>query len=117
MSDTDKSYSGWAILELLGHRRLAGRVCQEEQYGAAMIRIDIPGPDGTVATQWYSPAALYALTPTTEEIARQAAQLSRPEPVTAWELRALEPPKRRVVEDDDDEDDIGPDPDFDDTPF
>lgn len=38
-----ESYEGWAILELMGHRRLGGRVSQVEQYGVPMLRIDVPG--------------------------------------------------------------------------
>jgi hypothetical protein len=55
-----------------------------------------------VATQFYSPAALYCLTPTTEEIARAVALRNQPEPVTRWEL----PParERATVPDDDDRD-------------
>lgn len=88
-------YEGWSILELLGHRRLAGYVHEEEIAGHGMLRIEIPGEGAQVeATQFYSPAALYCLTPTTEEIARAVAKQSHPEPVQPWELRQLEAPKR-----------------------
>lgn len=42
METAKESYEGWAIVELMGHRRIAGRVSQAEQYGTAMLRIDIP---------------------------------------------------------------------------
>lgn len=90
----NKSYEGWAILELMGHVRVAGHVRQEEQFGKALIRIDVPGDDTERSTtQWYGPEALYCLTPTTEEIARAVAAVSRRPPVSAWELsRALPAP-------------------------
>ena len=36
------AFEGWAIVELMGHRRLAGYVRQAEQFGAAMLRLDVP---------------------------------------------------------------------------
>lgn len=81
------TFEGWAILELMGHRRLAGYVREQTVAGAGFLRIDVPGPDGTpVASQLYSPGALYCLTPTTEDIARRVAAGCQPEPVTRWEL-------------------------------
>lgn len=35
-------YEGWAILELIGHRRLAGEVSEVTMYGSSMLRIDVP---------------------------------------------------------------------------
>jgi hypothetical protein len=93
------SFEGWAILELMGHRRLAGYVSEELVGGSCMIRLDIPGPKraGEVAaTQFYSPSALYCLTPTTEELARQLAEALRPVPVHRWELSP--PPEAEAEE-------------------
>lgn len=82
-----ETFKGWAILELMGHRRLAGYVTEEEIAGAGMIRIDVPGEDGEmVATQYYSPSALYCLSPVTEELARAVARNNQPTPVTRYEL-------------------------------
>lgn len=78
---------GWAILELMGHRRLGGFVSEEEIAGKGFLRIGIPGDDGEeYAVQFYSPAAVYCVTPCTEEAARAVAAMSRPEPVKRWEL-------------------------------
>lgn len=91
MSDqTQTEDIGWAIVELMGHRRLGGYVSEQEIAGAAFLRIDVPGepseepqaqPD---ATQFYSAGAVYCITPTTEEMARVAS--GRVEPVHRWEL-------------------------------
>lgn len=93
----DTPFEGWAIVELMGHRRLAGYVTEVELAGAGMLRLDVPGfihtettgeqEERGQATQFYSAAALYCLTPTTEEMARRIAELSRPQPVHPWELR------------------------------
>ena len=61
--------------------------------------------EGCEAHYVRSPSAVYCITPTSEETARRAGALSRPAPVSRWEL---EPPKRDPWADplpDDDDDD------------
>lgn len=95
------SFEGWVILELMGHRRLAGFLREEALGGTSFLRIDVPGEEGTVATQFYSGSAVYCITPTTEAIAKKVAASSRPEPVTAWELRPERMLPARAARDDD----------------
>lgn len=38
----EEPYSGWTIVELLGHRRLAGMVTEATIAGAGFLRIDMP---------------------------------------------------------------------------
>ncbi len=91
-SINDAKFADWAILELMGHRRLGGFVREVELAGAGMLRIDIPREDGGMTTQFVSPNSLYAMTPTTEAIARAVAKRSQPEPAYPWELPQLEAP-------------------------
>jgi hypothetical protein len=82
----------------MGHRRLAGLVTETELAGHGVLRLDVPAPEaveGAVtgespsdweSTQFYSPTALYCLTPVSEETARRVAHLHRPQPVQQWEL-------------------------------
>jgi hypothetical protein len=96
-------YEGWAIVELMGHRKLAGDVREVTIAGCAFLRLDVPS-DPPV-TQYYGGAAIYCITPTTEALARQVAQASRPAPIQRYELPA--PPARTrsdVIPDDLDED-------------
>ncbi len=89
-----EEFATWAIVELMGHRRLAGFVSEATLGGAAMLRLDIPAagpvaPDASPwsASQFYSGAAVYCITPTTEEIARAVAARAQPSPVARWELK------------------------------
>lgn len=85
MPDGEK-FAGWAVLELMGHRRLAGYVQEVELAGQGMLRLDIPdevpATDGEqtgyapIATQFYSPGSVYCLTPCTEDAARAVAARS-----------------------------------------
>lgn len=87
----EEHFDEWCFLELMGHRKLAGKVSEATVFGGALIRIDIPGKDGAVATQFYSPAAVYCITPTTEAMARAFATNNQPQPVTRWELPEMTP--------------------------
>lgn len=85
----EATFEGWAILELMGHRRLGGYVKEATVAGAGFLRIDVPGEDGPLATQFYSPSSVYCLTPTSEEAARTVAKGNQPQPVQRWELPSV----------------------------
>jgi hypothetical protein len=90
------SYEGWAVVELMGHRRLGGYVREVTFAGHGMLRVEMPADDaGAALTQFYSPSALYCLTPSTEQTARAALRLSRPEPVSQWDLERAQELLRR----------------------
>ncbi|MHB9105784.1 MAG: acetyltransferase [Armatimonadota bacterium] len=85
----------WAILELMGHRRIAGHVSEATIAGQSFIRIDVPDVPGQDAfTQFYGAGSLYCLTPTTEEIARAVAARSIVRPVERYELALPKPVMR-----------------------
>ena len=84
---TDPGFAEWVILELLGHRRLAGYLTEQQIAGTLFLRLEIPGAGGQPdITQLYSPGSVYAITPTTDDIARRVASRSWPAPVQRWEL-------------------------------
>lgn len=98
MTDNDRptsadTFAEWCVLELMGHRRLAGRVTEQEIAGRGFLRLDVFGLTGDVptVTQFYSPSSVYCMTPTTEEIARGLGEKSRPEPVSRFDLPAPDP--------------------------
>lgn len=90
MSEDAAPFEEWAIVELMGHRRLAGYVTEQQVAGKALLRLDIPGGDRSI-TQLYSPDSVCCITPTTEDIARKLAARLVPAPVSRYEL---EPPRR-----------------------
>lgn len=120
-----KGFEGFAILELMGHRRLGGLVSEATVAGCAMLRIDIPCEPPV--TQFYSGQAVYAITPCGEAEARAVAAHNTPQPVSRWEFpRKLlasrvssgevpwreEPARHRDDDDDDEYGDRGGDPAF-----
>jgi len=104
MSENAEKFDSWAIVELMGHRKLGGRVTEQVIAGAPLLRIDVPEvPEQPGFTQFYGPSSIYSLTPTSEEIARKFAAYRREQPVTPYELRAL--PAAAAAAHDDDNDD------------
>lgn len=49
---TGENFEGWAILELMGHRRLAGYLREQQVGGAAFVRIDVPNGCSGVSATW-----------------------------------------------------------------
>lgn len=126
----------WAIVELFGHNRIAGRVKSENFGSACLIRVDvpevekqaprtydyekgeyIPGHRVRVAafTKYLGLGSIYALNPVTEELARAAAAEIGCEPVRAFGLESVkrlankalpEGPDDAVEEEDIEEDEI-----------
>ena len=94
MSEQTPGLTGWCIVELMGHIRLAGYVTEEEHFGAKIGRVDIPGPKGETVTQFFGGSSIYRITPTTEAIARRVAMHDSPAPVGRWDL-ALPGPQVR----------------------
>ena len=60
----------WAIVEIFGHRRHAGRCREEEKFGAKMLRVDVPAKGDPIAngweTHWYGGASIFSYTLTDE---------------------------------------------------
>lgn len=78
----DSRFDQWALLELMGHRRMYGHVQEVEMFGAKMVRIDVY--EGTAEdpgmTQFYSGDAVYCITPASEQVCRDFAHVERPSP-------------------------------------
>ncbi len=84
-----------AIVEIMGHRKPVGLIREEQRFGAALLRIDVPGADGGIETTlYYAGAALFSVTPVTEATARELLERER-----CWrEPRRYEPPRLTTIE-------------------
>ena len=117
-------FDHWAIVEIMGHQKYAGRVTEQAIAGSALLRIDIPaGKTQPAFTKLFNVSSVYALTPTTEELATAvAAELSHA-PIGIYDLpesmreKLRAPSQPRLPQFDDDAvRDVCGDPD-DDGPF
>lgn len=87
---TQDPFDEWAIVELMGHLRLAGHLTEQQIAGGHFLRLDIHKEAGpAVITQLIPPppgGPVYRITITTEAVARKIGARSVPEPVARWEL-------------------------------
>ena len=114
MEQQQAHFEGWAVVEMMGHQREIGFVTTEYFGGAALFRVDTPEiaereyelkrpdwigsrhvPAGSkvkraaipAKSRFVAPGALYALTPCTEETARQAIEEMVPRNLILLEIK------------------------------
>ena len=111
-TETAEPFSEWAIVELMGHIRVAGHLTEQQVAGGHFLRLDIHKEEGpAVITQLIPPppgGPVYRITITTEAVARKIGGRSVPEPVARWELEAAKPDTAWADEGTDDHDEMGP---------
>lgn len=81
----------WAVVELMGHVRIAGRLTEESHFGVALGRLDVPMGETEFATQFFGGSSIYRVTPCSEQIAREVAKEAAGHPISPWSLRHLLP--------------------------
>jgi len=84
--EISEKFESWMILEIMGHRKLAGYVTEEEHAGIIMLRIDIPNNKTEYTTQYYHPNSIFCITPINESDARKLSKAWRPQPFDYFDL-------------------------------
>lgn len=83
-----QTFEQWAIVELFGHQRIAGRVTEQAIGGCSFIRVDVPAAAKEQAfTKLFGQGAIYAITFTDEAAATIMAGAIQARPVDTWELQ------------------------------
>ena len=101
MTQDAVQFAEWAIVELFGHTRLAGRVTEATIGGCSFVRVDVPTLDGGADTHFFGQGAIYAIHPVEELVARSVARKCRVEPVRPWELPVSLPQPAEIDDDGD----------------
>lgn len=73
----------WALLEIMGHDRIAGLVATKAIGTAAIVEVRVPATTKYPAfRKLFAPAAIFSMTPVSENVAREMAERfgSRPHP-------------------------------------
>lgn len=92
-TDEQQKFEAWGIVDLFGHQRLAGRISEQTIGGCSFVRVDVPAIEGTEEhTRLFGNGAIYGISFTSEEVARQVAQALKARPVSPWDL-----PKRPAL--------------------
>jgi hypothetical protein len=86
VSDTEQKEM-WALVELFGHQRIAGKVTQAEIGSGDLIRVDVPAvKDRAPLTKYYNVKAIYGITPVDEATATRMAGSINAAPISEWVL-------------------------------
>ena len=80
-------FDEWALVEIMGHQRIVGRVTEQVVAGAAFLRVDVPESEGKQGfTRFYSPGAVYCISPISEQTARGMVASMDAEPVKRFDI-------------------------------
>lgn len=90
LQTTNTKFEHWALVELMGHQRIAGLVSEVTFAGKGFIRVDVPNAKGEpLFTRYYSPDAIYCVSPTDRQIAIGLAARCASRPVNIYDLARL----------------------------
>lgn len=88
--ETIEKFEAWALLELFGHNRIAGKVTEQTIGGGSFVRVDVPETsESKTFTRLLNPSAIYAINPVTEEVARGLAESIKSKPIQLWDARDI----------------------------
>lgn len=83
-----EQFDQYALCELMGRQRIAGRVTEKTIAGAGFLQVDVPETKSNPAfTRLIAPGSLYAINPVTEEVARMYAENLNVKPIESWDIR------------------------------
>lgn len=90
MQQQPEQFDQWALCELMGRQRIAGRVTEKTVAGAGFLQVDVPETKTNPAfTRLIAPGSLYAINPVTEEVARMYAENLNVKPIDAWDIQGF----------------------------
>lgn len=80
----------WAVVELMGHNKIAGKIKEVSIAGGAMLRVDVPAVgEQKEYTRFFGHSSIYSINPTTEEVATAMVSQCGSQPVHRYELPKL----------------------------
>jgi hypothetical protein len=98
----------WALVELFGHNRVAGKITEAEMGGDALIRVDVPAvKDREPLTKYYNVKAIYALTPVDEATCLEMAKSIDATPISSYSIDREIERRKGLGSGQDDEPDFG----------
>jgi hypothetical protein len=79
----------WGIVEVMGHSQYAGRLSEHSSLGVPLVRVEVPETSSQPAFEkLLGAAAIFRITPCTEEVARKSAEHLSVRPLSLVSLAA-----------------------------
>lgn len=95
-------FNQWCIVEVMGHSKYAGLVTEQAIGGCNFVRVDVPeivGDSHTeprpAFTKLLGQGSIFSITPTSEQVAREAAKSFRSRQFEVFDLPRLAGPQQR----------------------
>lgn len=86
----EEKFESWALVELMGHNKIAGLVTEHKFGNQSMLRVDVPAVGGVPAfTKIIAVNAVYAINPMTESDACNYAAPLKAKPIDRWDMESL----------------------------
>lgn len=117
MNEQNNGFKSWALVEVMGHKKYAGFVSEEEIGGQSFVRVDVPAiaddkkeSAREAFSKFIGPSSIYCITPVTEDVARAMVVDLAKSPFEVWDYPSLRAEKQpHLIEyDPSDEDDDDP---------
>lgn len=106
-------FQAWAVVELFGHQKIAGQVSEESIAGASFLRVDVPQlGENPPYTRFFGAAAIYGISPCSEQIARAAAIQYNQRPVVIYHQSVITALPSPDYDEDDEDDNLSPEVPF-----
>jgi hypothetical protein len=85
----------FAVVEMMGHRKIAGAIKQSELAPGALIRVDVFGSNGEIErTEHVGSSAIYDITICSEQTAKAVAIANNPQPSFAYDVMKPRPDRQ-----------------------
>lgn len=80
----------FAIVELFGHQKIAGKITEQSIGPAVFVRVDVPETKEQPSfTRLLNPSAIYAINPVTEDAMKYMAQNISSKPIESWDIKRM----------------------------
>jgi hypothetical protein len=86
----EQKFEQWAIVELLGHNKIAGLCTEQSIAGTNMLRVDVPDTETQPSfTKFFSGSSIYAINPVSEDVVRYTANNLQKKPIESWDIKQV----------------------------
>lgn len=86
----EEKFESWALVELMGHNKIAGKVTEHKFGNQSMLRVDVPDVGELPAfTKIIAVNAVYAINPLSEQDAVDYAKILNAKPLDVWDMQSI----------------------------
>jgi len=87
---TDQKFDLWALVELFGHTKIAGRCTEQNIAGSNMLRVDVPETTQQPSfTRFFGSSAIYSINPIDEDSCKFMAEKLQVRPIESWNVSEI----------------------------